>query len=1239
MSARRAAKASDNIALRLLQAVSDSADVFPPLQSAARDALRIIDLVKSFSSNKDEWGGLGLYTRDAVTCVVELMAQASTSGGDTDKNLDNLQHTLSEIAKEIEDERALSGFERFRRFRQDPERVGDMRVRIEEAISLFQLKVTTTTNINVKETLRAVQENAKALSNIEIGITSVAQNATLDRLHTMQGASWDMSRACLDNTRVQLIDSILRWIDAVPKRDSTSQPTSATIMLLTAVAGAGKTTVAHTVARICADRNQLASSFFFDRETEGRNTPRLLFSTIAADLSRMDRHIADRVITAIEENGSLPSAPISNQFVKLVLEPSRNVSLAKPMVIVIDALDEAWDDRLLRILRDQACDLPSTFRIFLTSRMRPELGSLCTRTNVQTLELDVDDEANMSDISVFVPHKLRVLANDMGLGDDWPGEELTLKLVERAGGLFQWIATVCDYLRQFTNPTRKLTELLSSNDPASNSAEEKMDKLYATIIESFNWRDEDFIESYQILMGTAIASKTPMSISAMEELYGKRPIAPDLTLRMLSPLLTGMNRVSWSSQPVRLLHQSLRDFLVYRFVSLPEYASFRVSEKDKNKQLAVLCLSVLTRELKTDALIPHYLVSGADQKPGVPQLDPGALSEALRYACQFWHGHLCQSDYTYDLQNLLADFMESSLTTWLEVTASYGRCYNISEVWRWAANILDQRENECIQDAKEKYASACLSLVGRLNYEDMREDSLVVATQAVELYAVLAKDDPDSHNRNLARSYAMKSWSCAQLGQRDEALVAMGLSVKLRREDATGNSAESVSLLAASLRNLGNRLSEVGHHEDSLRAKEESLKLYRPLYASEPFRYEYGFCMCLEDYAMSLSNMGKKIESMTAAEEAVEMRSRLAMERPAAYTPGLAQSLNNLSLCLSDMGRQSEALTAIKEAVEIRRRLAMERPAAYTPSLASSLNNLSLRLSDMGRQSEALTAIEETVEIYRRLAMERPAAYTPDLAQSLNNLSNRLSDMGRQSEALVVIEETVEIYRRLAMERPAAYTPDLAMSLNNFSSSLSDMGRQSEALTAIEEAVEIYRQLVMERPAAYTPDLASSLNNLSLRLSDMGQQSEALTAIEEAVEIYRRLAMERPAAYTPDLAQSLNNLSNRLSDMGRQSEALAAIEEAVEIRRSLAAQSPAAHNPGLAGNLWNLALRLHDLGRHQDALSVIQESVQLYRFLLPERPSYFTPYLVTVLRVYSRVLAALDRGEEAAVVNTEADRL
>ncbi|QRV88331.1 hypothetical protein RhiJN_16349 [Ceratobasidium sp. AG-Ba] len=271
-------------------------------------------------------------------------------------------------------------------------------------------------------------------------------------------------------------------------------------MLLTAVAGAGKTTVAHTVARICAERKQLASSFFFDRETETRNNIKALFTTIAADLSRMDRQIADRVTMAIEEDGRLPTAPISNQ-----------VALAKHVVIVIDALDEAWDDSLLEILRDQVYNLPNTFRIFLTSRLRPELGSLCNAPHVHKLEPDIDEETNTNDIRVFASHKLHGLAKDMSLGSDWPGDALTAKLMEHAGGLFQWITTVCEYLRQYDDPTAELESLLASADPRTSSAEEKMDRLYVAILESCNWQDKVFVESYHRVMGTAIASKVQMS--------------------------------------------------------------------------------------------------------------------------------------------------------------------------------------------------------------------------------------------------------------------------------------------------------------------------------------------------------------------------------------------------------------------------------------------------------------------------------------------------------------------------------------------------------------------------------------------------------------------------------------------------------------------------------------------------------------------------------------------------------
>ncbi|QRV93681.1 hypothetical protein RhiJN_21699 [Ceratobasidium sp. AG-Ba] len=734
---------------------------------------------------------------------------------------------------------------------------------------------------------------------IKKDISLVAQNIALEKLRTVKGASWDRSLVCLENTRVDLIDTILTWIDAKPESNNTTPLTGATIMLLTAVAGAGKTTVAHTVARICAERKQLASSFFFDREIEGRNKPHALFATIAADLSRMNPDIANRVTTAIEEDGCLPSAPISNQFVELVLNPCRGVSFAQPVVIVIDALDEAWDDRLLSILRDQACDLPMMFRIFVTSRMRPELSTLINKLHASSLEIDINDTANMSDITKFIPHKLRELASDMQLGEDWPGETLTTGFIEKAGGLFQWVATVCKYLRQYDDPTEELDLLLSSADPKTNTAEEKMDKLYATILESYNWSDKVFTESYYKVMGMAIASKTPMTISAMSELNGK-PVASDRTLQRLSPLLTGMGKASHTSRAVRVLHHSLRDFLVVRSERSPQFARFHLSERKHSEKLLVLCLDLLNRDMKKDIPVTGYLSEDDEEWLGIPKMTEGTIPEALWYACRFWADHLCDVDELNSIQFNLNEFMDQHLVKWLEVTASYGRCRELGGAWEWVEVRVNDMNGIDLNLISEKYAEACTKLTAKLRYDDRQEEALTVTSEAVSLY-----------------------------------------------HKTSGATTGSLANLAGSLMELDICLSKLGHQQEGLASIQQAVELYQHLATESPRVYNGGFAMSLNNLSNSLSDMGQKQEALTAIQESVKMYRRLAAERPAAYHSDLARSLNNLSSHLSDIGQKQEALTAIQESVEMRRRLATEKPAIYDPDLAHSLDNLSTCLADV----------------------------------------------------------------------------------------------------------------------------------------------------------------------------------------------------------------------------------------------------------------------------------------------------
>ncbi|MEJ2578845.1 MAG: tetratricopeptide repeat protein [Kineosporiaceae bacterium] len=158
--------------------------------------------------------------------------------------------------------------------------------------------------------------------------------------------------------------------------------------------------------------------------------------------------------------------------------------------------------------------------------------------------------------------------------------------------------------------------------------------------------------------------------------------------------------------------------------------------------------------------------------------------------------------------------------------------------------------------------------------------------------------------------------------------------------------------LAASLNNLGNRLSEVGRPEDALAPTEEALTIHRSL----------------------------------------------AKTNPTAHLPDLATSLNDLGFFLSAVGRREDALAPTEEAITIRRSLAETKPAIYLPDLAMSLHNFGADLSAVGRREDALAPTEEAVTLYRQLAETNPAAHGERLRMAEQNLRDLLRVLGVESD-------------------------------------------------------------------------------------------------------------------------------------------------------------------------------------------------------------------------------------------------
>lgn len=776
--------------------------------------------------------------------------------------------------------------------------------------------------------------------------------------------------------------------------------------------------------------------------------------------------------------------------------------------------------------------------------MSPELETLRRKPHVHSMSLDIYDGDNMNDIALFVPHRLKQVADQHGLGDDWPDQQTTAVFQAKAEGLFLWVATTCDYLQTCYFPKKELEKLISTSYVPGSSAESKMDRLYATILHACNWSDNEFAESCHRLLGAAVATKTPLTMRALNALHQCTLMESVLALRQLSPLLTGLSNEQHTTQPVRLLHQSLRDFLTLRAgnPSAPaDSHKFAIDEQMHSQALGLLCLCLLNRELNGGTPGVGYLVKDEEEFPGIALIGEDDLSEELWYACLFWLDHLLDAkSLTTDALEQLQLFMSTKITLWMELMAARGRYEGLSRLREWAKGHDDHYPSLTPLIYNTAEASALHKLAKCLNYMGRREEALTAAQDEVAAYRRLLEleGNRDDSQASLARSLCSLSAYLTGLGYLEDSFGAAHEAVTLQRQLKAMGLDVADADLAKSLQRLSVGHTDLGQYEDGLAAIQEAVKLQRQLTSEQnaPIMLTSDLAKSLRTLSIDLHYIGRYEDALAVTQEEVDIYRRLSAQRPAAFTPDLAGSLQSLSCDLSNLGRYEEALTMSREAVALRRQLATERPAVFTPSLADSLHALSCDLAYVGSREETLPPLTEAIELWRQLAKERPAVFTAGLADSLHNLSCELSTLDRHEEALKSSLEAVELRRQLAAERPAVYTPRLADSLHNYSCSLSGLGRNEEALATIREAVSLFRQAAVIHPTVI-PDLALSLDQLSYCEFKLGKGQEAVVSMKECVELYRPLVQQYPAVYAAKLSKALHWLARYLDNTGAREEA------------------------------------------------------------------------------------------------------
>ncbi|KAG8704636.1 hypothetical protein FRC08_002124, partial [Ceratobasidium sp. 394] len=478
--------------------------------------------------------------------------------------------------------------------------------------------------------------------------------AALQRLNPVKLIGYDPSRRCLAGTRTNIVGEITTW--------ALTQDMGSRLAWVRGLAGLGKSSIATSVCEGLDSRSALACSVFCKRDNPDLRDLRRVLMTIAYDLASQWEPYGAAVAAVLHEDLKLDSKFPTQLYDTLLKNPLQSLDEAiRPehtLTVVVDALDEFGDvasrKQLLECLRDLSQRRP-WLKVAVTSRPEADIQAFFGSTNSGWfVEYDVRKYDASDDIRSYVEDKL----GGMKAIEHWPKDAIT-RLSIRAGGLFIWARTACEFIANGYNECERLELVLAGSRLAD------IDDLYTTAIKA-SVRDDsaDNMEYMLKCLGAVVvtATRAPLSAANLAMLL-QRQVAPGVVERVLGSLSSVLYVDAKLGNVVRISHPSFMDYITTPSRSQSLY----VDLKQHNTLLARCCFQVMASNLRFNIC---GLESSAVFNRDVPDLDTrvrDTIRPHLSYSCLYWSNHAAEAG-SDTLDDPLRSFLSGpKLMYWLEV--------------------------------------------------------------------------------------------------------------------------------------------------------------------------------------------------------------------------------------------------------------------------------------------------------------------------------------------------------------------------------------------------------------------------------------------------------------------------------------------------------------------------------------------------------------------------------------------
>ncbi|KAF8990613.1 hypothetical protein BDQ17DRAFT_365467 [Cyathus striatus] len=268
---------------------------------------------------------------------------------------------------------------------------------------------------------------------------------------------------------------------------------------LSGPAGAGKSSIAQTIAERCDSEGKLISSFF------SRTS---IVPTIAYHcLSKAIPATKEFILSEVEQNPGILRYSMKEQVQKLVIEPLQHViahqdvvETHSPELVIIDGLDECNDRKvqamIIQVLTWVTLQTSVYLRFLITSRPELEIRNTFNSRSVRDLctRLVLDNHYQPDrDIEIYLESEFtrikeeHTLASILSKDINWPSYSNIQKLVKKSSGQFIYASTIIKYVGgNRRDPRERLRKIIDIQPGGAfrESPYAELDAVYTHILET-----------------------------------------------------------------------------------------------------------------------------------------------------------------------------------------------------------------------------------------------------------------------------------------------------------------------------------------------------------------------------------------------------------------------------------------------------------------------------------------------------------------------------------------------------------------------------------------------------------------------------------------------------------------------------------------------------------------------------------------------------------------------------------